>query len=123
MNEIFIIKDCPECGKQLRFPIDKGTIKVKCPCGYVFTADPDNTNIYKNARFDLNNKRPPDKPPLKDKIMRGIWQYKYNFQNIRLLTGKTRLTTIIVMGLIILFLLSIVCLIIILAAPQRKYII
>jgi len=115
MSEIRLIKNCPECGKQLRFPIERGTIKVKCPCGCAFIADPDNTDTYKDARFDLNNKRPPRpaKPPLKERVMRGIWQYKYNLQNIRLLTGKTRMNTIMVTGLIVLFLFSLICLIVI----------
>ena len=125
MNEIRLIKNCPECGKQLRFPIDGGVIKVKCPCGYSFVADPDNTDIYKDARFDLANerKRPPSKPPLKERVIRGIWQYRYNLQNIRLLTGKTRRNVIIVTGLIALFLLSVIYLIIILAMPPKEYVI
>ena len=123
MNEIRLIKNCPKCGRQLRFPIDKGIIKVKCPCGYSFTADPDNTGIYKNARFDLNSARPQRKPPLKERAIRGIWQYKYNLQNIRLLTGKTRRNTLIVTVCVILFFLLIICLIVILMTPPKKHII
>lgn len=126
MNEIHLIKNCPQCGKQLRFPIERGIIKVKCPCGCAFIVNPDNTDIYRDARFDLNNKQPQRKPslkPLKERVIRGLWQYRYNLQNIRLLTGKTRRNTIIVTGLIILALLSLLCLAIILVTPPKKYII
>jgi len=123
MNEIRLIKNCPECGKQLRFPINRGIIKVKCPCGYSFVADPDNTGIYKDARFDLANERPPRKPSLKERAIREIWQYRYNLQNIRLLTGETRRNTIIVTGLIVLFLFSIIYLIFFfVTAPGRYFI-
>lgn len=54
---MYLIKQCPECGKPLRFPIDKGVIKVKCICGNSFFADPDKPDLYKNAQFDLSSKR------------------------------------------------------------------
>ncbi|MCL1910731.1 MAG: hypothetical protein FWG13_00795 [Leptospirales bacterium] len=128
MNEIRLIKNCPECGKQLRFPIDRGIIRVKCLCGYSFTLDPDDTGIYKDARFDLSanagrGAQPSRKPPLKERVMRGIWQYRYNLQNISLLTGKARRNVIIVTALIVLFFLSILCLILILMTPPQKHVI
>jgi len=49
-----LIKPCPRCGKRLRFPIDRGIIRVTCPCGHSFTADPDDTGVYHNASFDLS---------------------------------------------------------------------
>ncbi len=49
-----LIKPCPHCGRRLRFPIDRGIIRVTCPCGHSFTADPDDTGIYRNASFDLS---------------------------------------------------------------------
>lgn len=49
-----LIKPCPHCGRRLRFPIDRGIIRVTCPCGHCFTADPDDTGIYRNASFDLS---------------------------------------------------------------------
>jgi hypothetical protein len=52
-----LIKTCPSCGKKIRFPLDKGKIKVKCTCGYSFVADPDDTSIYKNGEFDLKGKK------------------------------------------------------------------
>lgn len=51
---MYLIKTCPACKTKLRFPIDKGTIRVKCSCGYSFIADPDSTDIYDNASFDLS---------------------------------------------------------------------
>lgn len=129
MDEIRLIKNCPKCGKQLRFPIDKGTIKVKCLCGYSFTLDPDDTGIYKDARFDLgagnaaHGAPPLHKPPLKERVIRGLWQYRYNLQNIRLLTGKARRNVIIVTALIVLFFLLIFCLILIFMTTPRKYVI
>jgi len=51
---MYLIKTCPSCKTKLRFPIDKGTIKVKCPCGYSFVANPDNSDMYKDASFDLS---------------------------------------------------------------------
>jgi hypothetical protein len=110
-----LIKDCPDCGKKLRFPIDRGTIKVKCPCGFSFTVDPDNTEIYKSAKFDFD-KKAKKKPGRfftnpREKIIRGILQYRYNLQNIRLLTGKSRRDTILITAAIIIALILIVCLI------------
>ena len=52
---MYLIKTCPTCKTRLRFPIDKGTIKVTCNCGYSFIANPDNTDIYKDASFDLSH--------------------------------------------------------------------
>lgn len=51
---MYLIKVCPDCKTKLRFPIDKGKIRVKCACGYNFIADPDNTEMYNNASFDLS---------------------------------------------------------------------
>jgi hypothetical protein len=52
---MYLIKTCPDCKTKIRFPIDKGTIRVKCACGYNFIADPDGTDIYKDASFDLSH--------------------------------------------------------------------
>jgi len=51
---MYLIKTCPGCQARLRFPIDKGIIRVKCSCGYSFIADPDDTGLYKHASFDLS---------------------------------------------------------------------
>ena len=55
---MYLIKLCPECKTKLRFPIDKGTIRVKCACGYSFVANPDDTGIYRDASFDLSHTTP-----------------------------------------------------------------
>ncbi len=54
-----LIKNCPSCHKVLRFPIDKGKIKIKCSCGYNFYADPDDPVLYKNSEIDpsINRKQ------------------------------------------------------------------
>ena len=89
----FII-NCPECGRSLRFPLDKGRIKIRCQCGYGMVIDPDDTSLYKKGRFDLkpegpiiNKKRKPVKQTGslfdKDKIIRKILEYRYTLQNFR----------------------------------------
>ena len=49
------IKACPACGKMLRFPIDRGIIKVSCQCGHTLIVNPDDTELYKDGKFDLRN--------------------------------------------------------------------
>ncbi len=51
---MYLIKKCPACGRPLRFPLDRGTIKVRCTCGNTFTADPDDPRLYDDASFDLS---------------------------------------------------------------------
>jgi hypothetical protein len=119
---MYYIKPCPECGKKLRFPLDKGKLQVKCECGNSFTADPDDTSLYKNGSFDLNDKSRPawmnkienlDYKELSTKIISNLLNYKYSLQNFMLLTWKDRgiivLKTIfallVVMALIFLILL------------------
>lgn len=51
---MYLIKKCPSCERSLRFPIDRGTIKVSCTCGNTFTADPDDPRLYDDATFDLS---------------------------------------------------------------------
>ncbi|MBP7734751.1 MAG: hypothetical protein KA369_02135 [Spirochaetes bacterium] len=96
---MYLIKTCPTCKTRLRFPIDKGTIKVKCNCGYSFVANPDNTDIYKDASFDLSHttgtlkKMTPLKSALDsirfDQIIPSLinkfLDIKYKLQNFRLL--------------------------------------
>jgi hypothetical protein len=96
---MYLIKTCPSCKTRLRFPIDKGTIMVKCPCGFSFVANPDDTDIYKEAAFDLSRSTCGLKKmtPLK-RAMDGIkldqfipviinrsLNIKYKIQNFRLL--------------------------------------
>lgn len=89
----FII-DCPGCGKSLRFPLDKGKIKIRCGCGYEAVIDPDDTSLYKKGRFDLkpgevpkNKKRKPVKQTGslfdKDMIIRKLYDFRYSIQNFK----------------------------------------
>ncbi|TFH43566.1 MAG: hypothetical protein E4G96_00860 [Chrysiogenales bacterium] len=99
-----LIKTCPACARRLRFPLNKGAIKVKCACGYSFIADPDNTDIYRGATFDLTRSAPHIKG------MTSLWRIivnfdfgrmiaafatgaltiKYRLQNFRLLPGAEK---------------------------------
>ena len=51
---MYLIKKCPSCNTKLRFPIDRGKIQVRCSCGYQFIANPDNSKLYNDAKFDLS---------------------------------------------------------------------
>jgi hypothetical protein len=96
---MYLIKVCPECKTKIRFPIDKGTIRVKCTCGYNFIANPDDTGIYRDASFDLSHTTPGLKKmtPLRrwigDIRVRGFVSFlitgalnlKYKIQNFSLL--------------------------------------
>lgn len=96
---MYLIKVCPECKMKIRFPIDRGTIRVKCSCGYSFIADPDDTGIYRDASFDLSHTTPGLKKmsPLRQWIgsikvkglssflINGVFNFKYKIQNFRLL--------------------------------------
>jgi hypothetical protein len=112
---MYFIHTCPSCGKKLRFPIDRGSIRVKCPCGYSFLANPDDPAMYRGGAFDLSAgarrgnlfsrlMKLVSRESLKDlkkKIIRAALQYKYNFQNRRLMTGRQRrdfmLTTLVLL--------------------------
>jgi hypothetical protein len=111
---MFYIKPCPACGKKLRFPLDKGKLQVKCECGNSFTADPDDTALYKNGAFDLKDKVRPvwlDKITnlnvnnLLSKIITNLLEYKYSLQNFMLLTWKDR-TVIVLKTIFVLLVLA-----------------
>ncbi len=101
---MYLIKTCPSCRTRLRFPIDKGTIKVKCPCGYSFVANPDNSDMYKDASFDLSRstcglKRMTRLKSVMDGIkldqfvpfiINKIFDLKYKIQNFRLLPAEEK---------------------------------
>jgi hypothetical protein len=56
------IRPCPSCKSELRFPIDRGTLRITCPiCSENFLVDPDDTEIYKKGNFDLNPLKPSSK--------------------------------------------------------------
>jgi hypothetical protein len=103
---MYIIKPCPICGKKIRFPIDRGKIRVTCECGSTFLANPDDPTLYKDAAFDLKTAEdkksrgyPCNKLLLKlqesyrnfnlkeisSKTINRLFDYKYKIQNFRLL--------------------------------------
>jgi hypothetical protein len=111
---MYLIKTCPSCKTKLRFPIDKGTIKVKCPCGYSFVANPDNSDIYKDASFDLSRstcglKRMTRLKRMMDGtkfdqfapiIINKIFDLKYKIQNFRLLPAAEKKKFLIAFGIV-----------------------
>ena len=85
---MFLVKLCPACHKKIRFPIDKGKINVKCQCGYQFTADPDSSELYQEAQFDLHNKTGSKKKLFSiQKLIKNLYDFKYDLQNFKLLPG------------------------------------
>ena len=104
-----LIKACPSCKKKLRFPIDKGTINIKCSCGYSFIANPDNVEIYKDAIFDLSHSRHTLMHAIRgikfSRIIPGIITsvlgFKYKLQNFKLLPNDEKKKVILVMMLIL----------------------
>lgn len=111
---MYLIKTCPACKTRLRFPIDKGIIRVRCSCGYSFIADPDDTGIYNNASFDLSHSSPDLKKmsPLKSAIrsikfeqiipfiITGALNIKYKILNFRLLPDAEKKKIILTILLI-----------------------
>ena len=112
---MFLIKSCPRCERKLRFPLDKGKIKVRCKCGYSFIADPDNPSLYKNAEFDLSysSKKKPlsllrlfrqlQSVRLKDAYSAFINRYlkvRYTLQNFKLLASSEQQRIVLFMILI-----------------------
>jgi len=110
---MYLIKNCPSCQRPLRFPIDRGTIKVHCKCGYEFTADPDDSRLYDNARFDVayrkNTKKKAKREKdisrmyadIKRKVITSILKAKYTVQNFKLLPAKQQ-QRVVLAGLIVL---------------------
>jgi len=102
---MYLIKACPSCKMKLRFPIDKGTIRVKCGCGYSFIANPDDPSLYEKARFDLSvtkfglKKLSACKGAIAHSwlkqiipsIMTSILNFKYRIQNFRLLPDAEKI--------------------------------
>jgi len=49
------IRSCENCFREIRFPIDKGTLFIICPyCKKSFKINPDDPQLYIQGRFDLN---------------------------------------------------------------------
>lgn len=95
------IIDCPSCGKSLRFPLDRGKIKIRCGCGYEAVINPDDTSLYKKGRFDLKpediskdkNKKPVNKTGSlfdKDTVIRKLYDIKYSLQNFKHLPDREK---------------------------------
>ena len=103
---MYIVKACPVCSKKLRFPIDKGIINVKCLCGHSFVIDPDDTSVYKDASFDIgidnigrearkaNEETGFSFAEIKESFIRSLFQYKYDLQNIFVMSRKKRIKVI-----------------------------
>lgn len=95
------IKNCPECGKQLRFPLDRGRIRIHCRCGYSSIVDPDDTTLYSDGKFDLSDdggsRKKTSRSILslkskldKKRIINGILEIKYKIQNLRYMPDRER---------------------------------
>lgn len=121
-----LIKLCPLCGTKLRFPIDKGRIKVKCPCGHSFTADPDDTVLYNNSEFDLTSAgssagksrlgalsqtiKQFKADQIIGIIISGLYNLKYKLQNYKLLSSsERRKLTIILISILVILIMIIFC--------------
>ncbi|MBE7411755.1 MAG: zinc-ribbon domain-containing protein [Leptospiraceae bacterium] len=81
------IRSCPSCDSELRFPIDKGTLTIKCPrCNHSFTIDPDDPLTYHLGRFEysLPNSKKNSLKDFKEKVLDilylPIYLLKNNFQ-------------------------------------------
>ncbi|MCB1189563.1 MAG: hypothetical protein H7A23_21595 [Leptospiraceae bacterium] len=51
------IQPCTKCGSELRFPIDRGVLIIRCPnCQNSIKVDPNEPSTYLTGRFDLKIK-------------------------------------------------------------------
>ena len=104
---MYFIKPCPSCGTKLRFPIDKGTIRVRCSCGTSFVADPDDPILFQDGKFDLGGPGPnkkegrkiPGFPGLKSILINSLYSAKYRIQNFRLLPSAEQRKILIILAL------------------------
>jgi len=126
---VFLVKPCPKCGTKLRFPIDKGKIKVKCQCGYSFVADPDDKSLFKNGNFDLKSKRKNflmqkikslDFREFKKFFITSIYDIKYNFQNFALMPGREKRKFLVKFILFVIIMISVVFFIFLLKTSYLK---
>ncbi len=127
-----IIKNCGSCGKKIRFPIDRGRIQVFCRCGFSFEADPDDPELYNNARFDLmagektRKKKPHQKgrhfdiQQFTDELINRFLQIKYKVQNFPVLTARDQRKMAAAAVLIILLLSLLIYLAIELSGPTPR---
>jgi hypothetical protein len=117
------IKACPVCGRMLRFPIDRGIIKVTCQCGSDMIIDPDNTELYKEGKFDLadDKKSGNTKNFLKSftrkvnlkKMINSLLEFKYKLQNISIMPDREKnrlLISLLTLIILLIFLLYLILL-------------
>ncbi len=111
---MYLIKSCPSCNRNLRFPIDRGKITVKCTCSYNFIADPDNPELFNNAKFDLSEKKSENDilkklQDYKDKFnfhelhrqgIKQIYDFRYKIQNFKLLPDSEKIKLVLIFILI-----------------------
>lgn len=113
-----LIKPCPSCGIKLRFPVNRGKIRVRCSCGNSFTADPDDPGLYRGAAFDLRISGGGKGNPfsairerigqirftgLWNKFITRLYDLRYRLQNFRLLPSseQRRLLLLIILLLLL----------------------
>lgn len=102
------VTHCPQCGTRLRFPLDQGKIKVRCQCGHVFVADPDDPDLYKNGSFDIAPKSSGLSAVLhnglkrfqrgKTETIEWLYRLRYDIQNLPLLPGDEKRKVVLKMG-------------------------
>jgi hypothetical protein len=106
---MFLVKECPACGRKLRFPIERGKLMVRCACGHRFLADPDAPSLYEGAHFDLSvdgrgkpsirermaGMRVPGPSEIAERAIKKLYGLKYTLQNFRLLPASKQRTIII----------------------------
>ncbi len=127
-----LIKNCPSCGRKLRFPLEKGTIRVKCRCGQSFIANPDDPALYKGASFDLTRgpdrwgglaerfgrwRREMEDGDLPGRVVGFLLQIKYDMQNFRLLPSARR-RRLMFMALAVLLALALISYLLLRPGPQ-----
>jgi hypothetical protein len=112
-----LIKECPSCSRKLRFPIEKGKIRVTCACGQSFIADPDDPDLFANASFDLkgpgHTKAPlsawlkapfatvPAPGEIKKTLIAALYSFKYRIQNFSLLPSREKIRLIALLSALI----------------------
>ncbi|MFC1670313.1 hypothetical protein ACFL20_07950 [Spirochaetota bacterium] len=108
------IKPCSSCGKKIRFPLNKGRIKVSCICGYSFFIDPDDPDTFKSGKFDINGRKKGssifnfvsekilevDYNKIKINIINGFYDFNYKLQNFKLLPKSEKKKLLITLSII-----------------------
>jgi len=113
---MFFVKPCPSCGKKIRFPLDRGKIRVRCVCGHAFIADPDDPALYNDGTFDLAYKKNRsinlDFSAIMEKVIQSLFNFKYRIQNFGLLPSseqrKVIITVMIVFGILLIVIFALV---------------